>query len=250
MSKPLDEFVKIRYSEFSEAVVDNWGIDKKELLKVEGEFKQIFKRYLSLGCIATLVGERRSRNEYVESLIEASQLCLVLGLKGLENGCCVILRQSIELVLKHIYFSTHPVEYEWVTFHEGYRDLTFQKLLDFWIITAEYRTLDPDKTIYTWVNEWFGVLSRHVHVHSKKFIGYKQVSVRHQIDITGLRKLNDRTKEIWPLLTIILAGQFPKSFFNASVVEKRLIRNFLPKKFKDKLDTCLYRAPAPKKDTV
>lgn len=250
MSKPLDEFVKIRYLEFSKAVVDNWGIDRKELLEVEGEFKPIFKRYLSLGCIATLVGEKRSRNEYAQSLIEASQLCLVLGLKGLENVCCVILRQSIELVLKHIYFSTHPVEYEWVTFHEGYRDLTFQKLLDFWIITPEYRALDPDKAIYTLVNEWFGVLSRHVHVHSKKYIGYKQVSVRHLVDITGVRKLNDRTKKIWPLLTIILAGQFPKSFLNASVIEKRLIRNFLPNKFKDKLDSCLYRAPTPKKVTV
>ena len=245
MSKLLDDFVKTRYSEFSQAVVDNWGIDSKELFKVEGEFKPIFKRYLSLGCVATLLGERRRRNEYIQSLIEASQLCLVLGLKGLENACCVILRQSIELILKHIYFSTHPVEYEWVTFHEGYRDLTFQKLLDFWIITPEYRALDPDKSVYTLVNEWFSVLSRHVHIHSKNFIGYKQVNLGHWIDITGLRKLNDRTKEIWPLLTIILVGQFPKSFFNASVVERRLIRNFLPKKFRDKLDSCLYRSQTP-----
>jgi len=245
MSKPLDDFVKTRYSEFSQAAINNWGIDSKELLKVGGEFKPIFKRYLSLGCIATLVGGRRARSVYVQSLIEASQLCLVLGLKGLENACCVILRQSIELVLKHIYFSTHPVEYEWVTFHEGYRDLTFQKLLDFWIITPEYRAFDPDKSVYTLVNEWFGVLSRHVHVHSKKFIGYKQVNLARRIDITGLRKLNDRTKEIWPLLTIILVGQFPKSFYNASVVERRLIRNFLPKKLRDKLDSCLYGSRTP-----
>jgi hypothetical protein len=245
MSKPLDEFVKIRYLEFSEAVVDNWGINKKELLKVGAEFKPIFKRYLSLGCAATLVGERKSRNEYVQGLIEAGQLCLVLGLKGLENACCVILRQSIELVLKHIYFSTHPVEYEWVTFHEGYRDLTFQKLLDFWTITPEYRALDPDRNVYALVNDWFGVLSRHVHVHSKRFIGYKQVNLGHRIDITGLRKLNDRTKEIWPLLTIILVSQFPKSFLNASVVERRLIRNFLPTKFRDRLDSYLYRSRTP-----
>ena len=58
MSKPLDDFIKTRYSEFSQAVVDNWGIDNKELFKVAGEFKPIFKRYLSLGCAATLVGER------------------------------------------------------------------------------------------------------------------------------------------------------------------------------------------------
>ena len=235
MSKPLDQFIESHYSQFIKAISVTWGIEEKQLSKVAAELKPIFKRYLSLACIATLVGGRRSRNEYIGNVIEASHLSLVLGLKGYENPCCVMLRQSIELVLKHIYFVTHPVEYEWVTSHEGYRELTFQKLLEFWIITPEYRVLDPDKYVYTSITEWFDVLSRHVHVHSKRFLGYRRINGKHRINVSALRKLEERTREIWSLLTVILVGQFPKTYDRASLLEKRLIRGFLPKKFKERL---------------
>ena len=241
MSKPLNQFIESQYSQFIKAITIAWAIDEKQLSKNHSKLKPIFKRYLSLACIVTLVGGKRPWNEYVNNLIEASHLSLVLGLKGYENPCCVMLRQSIELVLKHIYFVTHPVEYEWVNSHEGYRDLTFQKLLEFWIITPEYQVLDADKFFYTSITQSFGVLSRHVHVHSKSFLGYRRVNVKPQININALRKLDERTREIWPLLTVVLVAQFPRAYHRASLLEKRLIRGFLPKKFKKRFDSCLYR---------
>jgi len=239
MNRILNQFVEKQYSEFKKEVISGWALDGGDFDKFDAELKPIFKRYLSLACIATLVGRGKRRNEYIQSVIEASQLSLVLAMKGYENPCCVLLRQCIELVLKHVYFSTHPVEYEWVTSHEGYRDLTFQKLLDFWVITEEYRKLDTDKYVYDTLSDWFGVLSRHVHVHSRGFMGYGQVGFRYRVKVNGIKKLNERTREIWPLLTIILIAQFPKCYYGATPLEKRVIRNFLPVKFRERIDQYL-----------
>ena len=68
--------------------------------------------------------------------MEAGQLTLIMGMKGLENTWCVLLRQSIELALKHIYFASHPVEYQWALSREDYRDLTFQSLLELVVVVA------------------------------------------------------------------------------------------------------------------
>jgi hypothetical protein len=243
MSKTLAKFLEEEYDKFRGHVASRWAIDKGYLDQFDSELKPLHKRFLSVACAATVAGNRAKRNEYVEGAIEAGHLCMVLALKGLENSSCVLLRQSIELILKHIYFSKHPVEYEWVTSHEGYRDLTFQKVLDYLLITPEHEGIESDNYVRDRLNNWFGQLSRYVHVHSGPFIGYTRIGSGYIPNREMLKKLNERTREIWPLLTAMLIAYFPKRYFASSALEKKLMRNSLPKEIKRRIDKYLYRMP-------
>lgn len=243
MSRPLTKFIQEQYTQFSQNLISSWAIDKQQFEQFESELKLIHKRYLSLACAATIIGYRAKRNEYVQGVVEVSYLSLILTLKGLENPVCVLLRQSIELVLKHIYFSTHPVEYEWTCSREGYRDLTFQSLLEYITRTNEGQKLDASNDICVKLNDWFGTLSRYVHVHSKAFIGYKSFESAFQPTSDIIKKFNERTKEIWPLLTILLITYFPERYLRANSIEKQLIRNILPINLRKKLDQYVANYP-------
>lgn len=240
MNRTFGEFFEGQYAQFRRETVSHWAIDKKYIDQLDFELKPIYKRYLSISCAATVVGHRARRNEYVEGAVEVSHLCIVLALKGLENSACVLLRQSIELILKHIFFSKHPVEYEWVTSHEGYRELTFQKLLDYLSITPEHEIIEPDNLFRNKLNEWFAVLSRYVHIHSCRFMGYRQIGRVYGPNEEILKKLNKRTKEIWPLLTAMLVAYFPRCYFAASALEQRLIRSCLSKELRQRIVKHLY----------
>lgn len=243
MSKTLAKFFEEEYDKFRKHIAGHWAIDEKYLNQFDPELKPIHKRFLSVACAATVAGNKVKRNEYVEGAIEVGQLCMVLALKGLENPSCVLLRQSIELILKHIYFAKHPVEYEWVTSHEGYRDLTFQKLLDYLLITPEHEGIESDNYIRDRLNDWFGELSRYVHVHSGPFIGYRHIGSAYIPNREILKKLNERTREIWPLLTAMLIAYFPKRYFASSALERKLMRNCLSKEIRGRIDKYLYRIP-------
>ncbi len=243
MSKPLTNFIKEKYAQFRQDLFSSWGIDKQHFDQFESQLKLIHKRYLSLACAATVIGYRANRSEYVHGVVEASYLSLILILRGLENPTCVLLRQSIELVLKHIYFSTHPIEYEWACSREGYRDLTFQALLEYITRTNERQKFDPSNDICVKLNDWFGALSRHVHVHSKAFMGYKSSKSVFQPTSDIIKKFNERTNEIWSLLTTLLITYFPERYFRASSIEKQLMRNVLPINLRKKLDQYLANYP-------
>jgi len=237
MSRTLSQFLRDDYINFRDQLVSIWAVDGQQLKRLEDELKPIHKRYLALACIATIVGYRAKRSEYLEGVVEASYLCLVLSVKGLENPACVLLRQSIELVLKHIYFSSHPVEYEWACTREDYRDLTFQKLIEYLGRTKECQNFKGD--ICVKLNEWFGVLSRHVHVHSGSFMGYSTIGSTYQPKREIIKKLSERTKEIWPLLTAILIVHFTRRYFKTNIIEQQLIKSTLPRKLRNQVDKYL-----------
>ncbi len=146
MSNLLNRFFKDEYQDFREYLIKQWGLNTKLLGRIDSQLKPIHKRYLSFACAATAVGQRAPRNEYLSGVVEVIHLSLVLAAKGLENSTCVLSRQSIELILKHIFFSTHPVEYNWAETRVDYKDLTFQNLIEFIRRTDEYRAFacDPD----------------------------------------------------------------------------------------------------------
>jgi len=121
----------------------------------------------------------------------------------------------------------HAVEYEWARSREDYRNLTFQTLLEYLGRTEQCRKLAQSHDICVVLNEWFGVLSRHVHVHSKGFMGYSKVGSSYQPNREVIKRLNQRTKEIWPRLTAILLIHFAKRYFRASALEQDLIKSGL-----------------------
>ncbi len=168
------------------------------------------------------------RNEYIYGLIEAGYLSIILTLKGVENPSCVLLRQSIELVLKHIYFSNHPVEYEWAQSREGFRDITFQYLIEYLGRCDERKNLDPSNNICDLLNEWYGKLSRYVHIHNKGFMSYSKIGSAFRPYDEVVDQLVERPREIWPLLIALLIAFFPNRYARASATEKKFMVYALP----------------------
>ena len=142
--------------------------------------------------------------------------------------------QSLELtrttlVLKDIFFRSHPLEYSWAQSREDYKDLTFQFLLEFVRRTDECRKDALAATLCDRLNYWYGALSRHVHVHSACFMGYRSAGTRYRPDASHLTKLDERTAETWPILTLMLILFNPERYQRASLVERRLIQYSIPK---------------------
>ena len=93
------------------------------------------------------------------------------------------------------------------------------------------------------LNDWFGALSRYVHVHSRAFMDYKSFKSAFQPTSDIIKKFNERTKEVWPLLTILLITYFPERYLRANSIEKQLIRNILPINLRKKLDQYVANYP-------
>jgi hypothetical protein len=242
MSRIRTNFYREQYSNFKEYVVSVWAVKKTELTPLEEYLKQIHRRYLSLACASTIIGQKAARRIHIEVVPEACHLSIVLAIKGLENPACVLLRQSIELVLKHIFFFTHPVEFGWANSREGYKELTFQKLIEYLDRTEELQKLEKGSEIRDRLNELFNILSRYVHVHSKKFIGYNIASRTYKPKVETIIKFNQRTREIWPLLTAILIVYFPKQYLRASDLERKIIRDGINRDLKTAVDKYLIDA--------
>jgi len=225
MNRILQNFCRDAYHDFENELMSNWAVDTSKLANFAPVTKAIHKRQLSLACVATITGLRVPRNDYAKELVEASYLSLILAIKGLENCACVLLRQSIELSLKHIYFATHPVEYGWVAVREGYREPSFQALLEYVKKTDEYQKFlkASNYDLCKVVEEQFGVLSRYVHMQSKRFMSYKRMNLGRRIDGTILNKHDILTACLWPSLNTMLVVFFPARFERASGSEKRLI---------------------------
>ena len=188
----------------------------------------LHRRYLSMACACTVVGKGSRRNDYIEAAIESSYLSLILAARGIENSSCVLVRQTIELVLKHIFFSSHAVEYTWASNRVDYKDLTFQYLLEFTRRTDEYRNAFEDRKVGERIDYWYGELSRHVHVQSKYFMGYQRIGLSHGSVAKSLQCHDEKTKELWPILVAVLVAAFPLRYLKSSVTEQRAILHKCP----------------------
>ena len=239
MGTTLEKFYKYQLTDFKKILNTGWSVGGAYIKTIEPRLKPIHKRYLSLACLSTVIGYRSQRNEYVEGVVETAHLSLIMAIKGIENPTCVLLRQTIELVLKHIYFSTHHVEYAWVQSRENFREINFQLLLEYIRKTDEYRNFYSNDEICIKINEKFGVLSRYVHVHHKGFMGYSKTASFYRSNYNIIKKLEELTKEIWPRLTALLLIFFPQKYYSASALEKKIIRNSMPKSLLKKIDNYL-----------
>ena len=228
MSRTLSDFQKEEYARFRRLLVETWGVDERRLRRLESDLKPVHKRCLSLCCAATVVSYRTRRSEHAKGIAEAAHLALVMAVKGLENPSCVLLRQIIELFLKHIYFSSHPTEYKWAQTRIDYKDLTFQFLLEYLRRTDRIRDCGQGKDFCDRIGHWYGVFSRHVHVLNVGHIGYRTTGVLYRPSSAALRRLGERTNECWPLVTLLLLMLEPERFHRASLIEQRLIRSSLP----------------------
>ncbi len=237
MSRILQAFYQETYADLENDLVVNWAVGAKGLAVLASVLKGIQRKQLSLACAATVTGLKSARNEYAEGIVQTSYLSVVLALRGMENSACVLVRQTIELSLKHIYFATHPVEYGWTVDRENYRELSFQALIDYVKKTSEYQDLFAETgcDLCGPIEDDFALLSRYVHVHSRRFITYRQIVTPPKIDGNTLQRLDRVTALLWPVLTALLVVYFPVRFARAQELEKKLIRATLPPKIKASL---------------
>jgi len=137
VTRELARFYKQQFDEFRLDLIESWGVHELSLKPVQSNLVSVYRQYLGLACLTTILSQRAPRNDYVRAVPEVSYLSMILAVKGLENSASVLLRQSIELALKHVFFSSHPVEFDWSLRRPGYREISFQFLLDYLRKTEE-----------------------------------------------------------------------------------------------------------------
>lgn len=223
MSRESSLFYRRRFQEYRADLVTSWAVRENTIAPVETILRSIHRRYLGFACLTTVLAQNALRNDYVKALPEVSYLSTVLAVKGLDNPSSVLLRQSIELALKHIYFTTHPTEFGWSLNRTSYREISFQFLIEYIRKTDESSAFPHMTELIGEVDRQFHVLSRFVHMHSRRFIPYRtsaSVTAAHRESIGAL---NQKTRELWPVLTVLLIAFFPKRFLRANANEKAII---------------------------
>lgn len=189
------------------------------------------KALTSVSCAARVTSHTSPRGEYARAIPETGYISLVMLAKGLENSAYVLLRQCIELALKHVYFSTHPVEYSWTQDSPGYREVTYH------LLTEYVRKLGPEAVLgvrpcpLTRLEHWYGECSRHVHVHSGRFLSLGQQSAGTATRKGLCMRFDRAAHDVWTTISLLLVGSFRRQFDASSELEKRVIVQALPRRF-------------------
>ncbi len=241
MSKELLKFIKNQLDWFYTHLELQWCIPKSALQKLHPKLRPIYIRYLGLACLLTAAGKKRQRNEFSSAGVEILRNSIILQVRNLPNSSAVLNRQVIELTLKHIYFSTHPTEYEWTCEDLAYKEITFQFLLEYIRKLKGTKIIDKlggeaTKTI----GEWYSILSRYVHVHNSSFFSSSTKSSQTFANIDSLSLLDRCSKELWPYLILISIATNPSLYTKMPLLEQRIIRYYISKKHRNILDELLH----------
>ena len=205
MTSLLTDFCRTQYQEFQALISTEWGISNAQLNLIAPSLKSIHRRFLATACAASVASYRRPRGEYAASIIDVCQFAIVLSAKGAENSVRVLLRQSIELTLKHIYFIDHPVEHKWAQTRDDFRQPTFQVLLDYLNQTDTLQRLDAGPLIVNRITSDYAALSRYVHVKNRKFHSFLPIrkASRNQV-VDTVTKMQAQTSTLWPTIIVLL----------------------------------------------
>jgi hypothetical protein len=174
VNKELQVFCQKRFAEFKQHTIDCWGIAAPMFASVEKDLKSLHKQHFGLTTLCAMLSDGNDRGIYLASVPEVTELAIILTLKGLSNSSYVLMRQCIELALKHIFFSTHPVEFHWSQTREGYKEIGFQFLLDYLRKTDEYGENGVKWNLITDIEADFHRFSRYVHVQNASFMAFVQ----------------------------------------------------------------------------
>ena len=215
----------MEYDVFAEHLHTHWGCATDLWQAHEPTIKGIYRRYLALSCVAQILSDGSKRNAYVRALPEAGYLAMVLALRSCQSACSVLLRQTIELSLRHIYFDTHPVEYSWVQKRDGYRDLDFVGVMEYLKKTDEIELLQGSAQILATICDWYARLSRYTHLHNGSYMGFPGINeAQTEVDLSLLRHASE---SLWPQLILLLCVFHADCFLKASAAEQKLVRDAL-----------------------
>jgi hypothetical protein len=174
VNKELQIFFQKQFGVFKQHTIDCWGIPAASFAVLEKDLKGLHKQHLGLTTLCAILVDGNERGIYLASVSEVAELAIILTAKGLCNSSYVLMRQCIELTLKHIYFFTHPVEFNWTQTREGYREIGFQFLLEYLSKTDEYAKHGAKLNLIPDLEGDFHRFSRYVHVQNPKFMAFVQ----------------------------------------------------------------------------
>jgi len=227
MSRVTDRIVKSEFDRLLKQLEANWAIKNVNSLSFLSDLRGLHKKHLALCCAVEILKGRDRKSVFLRQIPENSFLAFVFAVKGMQNPCCVQLRQMIELVLKHIYFSTHPVEYGWISTEEGLREYGFQMLIEY-ARRLEWAKMIAEIQVFDNLAQAFAEMSRYVHVHSPKFLSatMRRRSRQEVIDAFGVfKRLCECT---YPAIALLLIVNNPAAYFASSLTEKDVIMAGLP----------------------
>lgn len=115
---------------------------------------------------------------------------------------------------------------------DSYRELTFQFLREYACRLHPLEPLNRNNQLGTNLDEWYAVLSRYVHVHSRKFIPQGPHQHRVAPDVSCIKRVGAHPRRVWPTLAVLLVLPTPPRFDRATLMEQRLIQEFLPREAK------------------
>lgn len=227
MNKELRSFCINQHSEFSAHLENYWGVTALAQ-RLNGAEKPLFRKFLAFRCVCGIFSGDSEMKYLLHSASESVNLSLILAIKGSENSAFVLLRQCIELTYKHVFFSSHPVEFQWIREREDYKEISHQFLLDYLGKTREVRSSPLGQASIEIITTKYQILSRHVHVQNPDFTEFFP-----RVTSTPNKLLNSYASSLNPVLEnlcFLLVLFNPAEFSAASAIEKSLIRNALSKK--------------------
>lgn len=236
MSRELSGFLGREFNKTLKGLRTTWSVNPSVLIGCRSDLKRLHSSYLAMECLAGIVSGRRPRNEYIAAVGETSNLAIVLALKGLENPAVCLLRQSVELVLKDVYFTTHPTEYQWTQDSTAYKEVTAHFLFDYLHRVLDMVQLPESDDLCKTLNREYHILCRYVHVHSKDFLKYgpRRRSTAAS-SMAAFAKTKERALKLWPLLIVVLLACHIPEYLRSSIIERELIQHALPKELKVKI---------------
>lgn len=225
MNKELQKFCRDQFLQFREHLFNQWGFQGQAFSGIESDLKSLHKQHLGLSTLCFALTDQNDRGVYLAAVPEATELAMILTAKGLCNSAYVLMRQCIELTLKHIYFSTHPVEFQWSQTREGYREIGFQFLLDYLRKTDELSHVTSEFDLIADIEGDFHRFSRYVHAHSPQFMAFVPLDQTPEKIAAQTASFAKQTRHLVSRLCFLLGLYFHQEINRAQANEVALIKN-------------------------
>lgn len=140
---------------------------------------------------------------------------------GLYKNAVGTSRNILEHCIGHVFFSVHPIEYEW--WNEGEFKLEFLKHLDFIFKIRLFKELNKSMEIKGKLNKEYKVLSKFVHGQGSEHMQSFEAVYEFGYDRNLLHKWSSHYRNVCKLCTIMLLVYHHKNWHKATQLKRDII---------------------------
>lgn len=163
-------------STFEKVATTTWGVEGALFVEERRITGFLTKKSLALNCLCGCFQGKSEPLLFSAQVAECASLALILSLKAQVCMASIAIRQAAEAAMKAIYFSTHPVEYEWVVSDDASREFTHQFLTDYLNKLQLTKRVPELKRALDELDSDYSVTSRYVHLQNKKYFSEDSLS--------------------------------------------------------------------------